>query len=428
MLDSHAIARTDTFTFTAAGRPWLNQQWLSQLILAVTYKLGGWMALAGLRSLFTAVALALVYLACRARGASIRRAAALATATGLLLLAGFKLRPQLLGFVCFALTIWLLASRRAHPIRAWLTVPVIAFWANVHGTFFLGPALIGLAWLEDVLARDRRALRLVLVGLAALAATLANPYGATVWSYAAQLSTNPAVRGLVLEWQRTSIDSYSGAIFFASVVGVAVVIARGPGRPAFPALIALLCWFVLGLTSVRAVYWWGLAMPVTLAGIQPVRDHDPTAEPSNAANTVIAAVLCLTFLVAFARWLPFRESVPERLLSHAPAGITRALRETVAPGERLFNAQAWGSWFELALPSNPVAVDSRIELIPAGSWSLYGNVSRGREGWQQTLDTWRVRVVALSRVQNSALFPHIERDPGWNLSYRDLDGAIFIRR
>jgi hypothetical protein len=105
-----------------------------------------------------------------------------------------------------------------------------------------------------------------------------------------------------------------------------------------------------------------------------------------------------------------------------------ALRTTLAPAERVFNAQAWGSWFEYALPDNPVVVDSRIELIPAAAWQKYADISRGRPGWQQLLDDWHVRVLALSPLQQSALLERISADSTWRLAYRDDDGSVFVRR
>lgn len=42
MLASHAVASTDTFTFTQAGQPWLNQQWGAQVLLAAIDGAGGW--------------------------------------------------------------------------------------------------------------------------------------------------------------------------------------------------------------------------------------------------------------------------------------------------------------------------------------------------------------------------------------------------
>jgi hypothetical protein len=429
MLDAGALLRTDPFTFTAFGAEWVDQQWLSQVILARLFRSGGWLALALVRATLSAVVLASLFAACRARGAAIRRAAWLTIAGASLLLPTLQLRPQLFGLACFGLTLSLLAARRTHPARIWWIVPVVMFWANLHGTFFLAVGLIGLAWLEDVQQQQPSATRLIALGLAVIAASFVNPFGIHVWSYVWELSSNPSVRGMVTEWQPTSIDSYSGAVFLVSVPVVALLLSRAQALR-WPVLLALASFGLIGLLSVRGVYWWAMVAPVMLAGTSVGRDPEARIDPIHRINQAIIATLAIALLAMLGRWVPYRaaEPVPGALVSDAPLGITRALAATLRPGERVFNAQAWGSWFEYALPDHPVAVDSRIEVIPADVWKRYADVSNGREGWQNILDQWQVRVVALYPAQQGELLARISRDAGWNLLYRDDDGAVFIRR
>ncbi len=50
ILTNRAVPAVDTWTFTAAGLPWVDQQWGAQLVLALTERLGGWTGLAILRA------------------------------------------------------------------------------------------------------------------------------------------------------------------------------------------------------------------------------------------------------------------------------------------------------------------------------------------------------------------------------------------
>ena len=91
-------------------------------------------------------------------------------------------------------------------------------------------------------------------------------------------------------------------------------------------------------------------------------------------------------------WRPStRDRAPAGVVGDAPPGITAALRELGRPGDRLFNPQPWGSWFEFALPDLPVAIDSRIEFFPAAVWDAYEDVVAGVEGWAGQLAAWGVR-------------------------------------
>jgi hypothetical protein len=433
MLDSRHLLRTDVLTFSAAGDPWLNQQWGAQLVFAGVFRGGGWFALAALRSLLAAAALGLVFLACRGAGAPRRLAAWLTLASALVVLGSLQLRAQLLGIVCFAALLWLVATRRTSPARLWLAVPVTLLWANVHGSFFLAPLVLGLAWIDDRVSRDEGGRRVLLVGLATLAVTLVNPFGFRVWSYVWDVSTNPLIRSRVQEWKPPSLGVYTGAAFFASVLAVAVYLARRGRAADWPSLLTLGVFAVLGLTSIRATAWWGMVAPVVVAGLEAgqARDvvgRDDRPDPASAVNLVLVGVLLLIAIAGLARWLPYTGSVPAgSLVEHAPLALTDRLERELEPEQRFFNAQEWGSWFELALPDNPVFVDSRWEVIPERAWDDYDAVSRGRQGWQDVLEQWGISVVAISRDQQDDLLPLISADPGWQRVYQDEDGAIFVR-
>jgi hypothetical protein len=431
MLHTRAILRTDVFTAAAYGKPWLNQQWLAQIVLATWFQLGGWFGLVVLRALLMGMVLAFVFLACRAAGAGTKRAALLTLAAGVLLPAGFQLRPQLLGMLCFAATAWLVARRHRHPLGVWVVIPITVLWANMHGSFFMAPLLLGLAWVEDRWVRGRGARTLLLAGLGSLLATTVNPFGYRVWSYAAGLATDPVIRRTIAEWQPPTIETYTGVAFFLSVLGVAALLIARVRRPVpWRSLLPLAVFLAIGLIAMRGVYWWAMVAPIVLSGVlvegpAPAQRRDP----AGPVNTTIVGLLAVAVLGILLQWAPYSGQVmpdPNRL-SFAPAGITRELRGVLRPGELMFEAQGWGSWLELEFPQNRVVVDSRIEVLPQNVWWKYYAVSRGVEGWQATLDSWHVDVAVLARDEQPDLIPKMEADPGWQLVYEDADGLIFRR-
>src|SRR5204862_2173112 len=115
MLETHHLLRTDPFTFTAAGQPWLDQQWLGQILLNLFHTAGGWTTLALLRAAMVGGTFWLVYRSCREAGASVRGASALGLASFAVAAEGLGLRPQLIGMLLFALTAWIVTGRAAHP-------------------------------------------------------------------------------------------------------------------------------------------------------------------------------------------------------------------------------------------------------------------------------------------------------------------------
>ncbi len=429
IVSTHSLLRTDPFTFTAAGLPWLNQQWGAEILLHTAFQAAGWLGLAVLRGGLAAGALGFVYLACRQGGADRRRAAWLTLGSFTLAFAGLQLRPQAFGMVCFAATLWLVAGRERHPGRLWLVLPVTVAWANLHGSFFLGPLVLGLAWVDDRVHRAPGARRTLAAASGALFATIVTPFGPRVWSYVVSLYTNPVIRHQITEWRPTGFTSSTGVIFFLSVATAGAWLLRRGGDLPWPSYLMLAVFLAIGVSSARGVYWWGFCLPVVLARVPASRARRVRADPVNPLNTALVALIASVAATAFVPWLSHGDQAQpgSRFLSYAPAGITSELHRILEPGERLYAAQVWGSWFELALPDNPVAVDSRIEIVPRTVWDLNGRVSNAEEGWQAILDRWSVRVVALLPWQDSALIRAMKTDPLWTLAYEDADGFVFVR-
>ena len=188
MLATGAIPAQDTWTFTVAGTPWFDQQWGAQLILRLVEQLGGWTGLALVRAGLTATIVGSVFYVARRRGLDARTSALLTLAAFLVAAPAMALRPQLFGLVLFALLLVVIELRHKRPRVLWLAPVIVAVWANVHGSFFIGPLSLGLAWLADVGQRSGTARRtLAAAALSAVAACI-TPYGPAVWVYAVGLS------------------------------------------------------------------------------------------------------------------------------------------------------------------------------------------------------------------------------------------------
>jgi hypothetical protein len=421
MWRSHALVRVDAFTFTASGRPWLDQQWLAQLVLSAAFHAAGWNGLVVLRSLLIGATFALVFLACRQRGAGRRAAALLALASFGGAILGLALRPQLFAFALFAFVAWAIASRDSHPGRLLLVPVAVAIWANVHGSFFLGPLLIGLAWIED--ARGPRN-RLLAVGAASLLATLINPVGAGVWSYVVSISTNPAITNGITEWAPPTIHDVAGCAFFGSAASIAAFLARRRDPAPWPMLVTLGVFFAIGLQSGRGMFWWDLAAPVAIAPFFPRGRRD-----TELARPVPSVLVCAAIAFIAVAFLPWWRSSSSQvvLLDGAPPGLTAALERVGSPGARVFAAQRLGSWIEWASPRTPVFVDSRIELFTRREWADYDAISNAVEAWRSILDRYGVDVIVAVPDQQAGLLARLPADPEWRLAYRDPDGAIYVR-
>jgi hypothetical protein len=426
MLTSHSLLDVDTFTYTVRGQPWLNQQWLAQIVLGFLFRGGGWAAISFARGGLLALTVFLLYRSCRAVGARPRTAALLTIAGWFVTIEILPmLRPQQFGFALFALCVWALTTRREHPRRVWLLPLAVIPWANVHGSFPLALVLLGFAYVED--CRDRRAARrVVLAAGACVLASFANPYGVRVWSYVVDLSTHPVVSHRVAEWGPPSIHTPTGLLFFLSLFGVFIFAARRRPVPWLP-LILLFVFAALALLAIRGVAWWGLIAPVVVAGV--IRDEakarDPDRSPINLA--VISLLIVLVAFSPVVRRGTDPASGAPALLSFAPESLVAAAREAAPQGGNVFVSQLYASWSEFSAQDLAVAVDSRIEIFPESVWQDYFAISNGREGWESLLDRWKVHVLVLNPDQAEGLLQVIGDHSEWKLAASNEMGSVYVR-
>ena len=442
ILDGNGIPAVDSWTFTAAGTAWLDQQWGAQAILAVVYRAAGWTGLAILRAALVGLIFGLLLVAIRVRQPrlGVRVGAWLTLGAFVVAAPALALRPQLLAMVCFALTLALLAGRRARPRLVWLVPLVTIAWANLHGSFVLAPVLVGLAWLEDLGERAPRADGTFLASLTTSVATLVTPFGLEAWRYAAGLAADAEVRSRVSEWQPTLPTTVPGLLFWASVIAVGVIVValvrRRLSLP-WPAALTLLAFAALGAVTGRGVAWWPAIATATVAGLLPnggpARTSDRTAERRPPRGSRLNALVALALVAAAAAALPIWRPVdlatgaPRGLLAYAPAGITASLRATAGPDDRVWNPQVWGSWFEHAVPEPRYAFDSRIELISSATWGAGDRVLGAIGDWSGLLEQYGVTIVVVEGDSDGSLAKALAGDSRWRLEYADNDGSIWRR-
>jgi MFS family permease len=433
ILTTRAIPAVDTWTFTAAGLPWVDQQWGAQAILAAIYGLGGWTGLVVSRAALVGVIFGCLFVIARRRGLGPRRGAWLTLVAFAVSAVALALRPQLLGMALFAIVLLLIVDRRAHPGRLWVIPLVMLVWANVHGSFFLGPLVLGLAWLEDAVDRDPGANRVLLVAIASALVACITPFGPAVWAYAVGLSVNPQVTERITEWQPTSLRTVPGLLFFGSALAVVALIARRGSMTSWPRLAWLGAFFLIGAYAIRGVAWWPLAAVPAVAGALLTEPEAPAVAREDPPlirrlNAILATAIVLVGIALLPIWRPIDPGLqaPAGVVGNAPPGITAFLRDTAEPGDRVFDPQPWGSWFEFSLPHLAVALDSRIELFPETVWADYEGVIAGRDGWEDRLESWGVTVIVAAGEGQDAFVERLER-AGWVAQYDDADGVVLRR-
>jgi hypothetical protein len=434
----HGIPHWNVVTVVAHGAPWIDQQWLAQVIYYGAWAAGGYPAVALLSSLVLTSGFAVLALAMRSRGVPPARMFAWTCAAIIVYLGNIVIRAQSFAYPLFALTLWLVvADSRAPRLRArtWLVLPVLVLWANTHGSVLIGAAMVALyAGYRAVAVRrggQRALLGYLALGAASALSVLCTPYGTGVIGYYKSVNlVAPALSHYVTEWQRPNplylVSMGFFALLTATVIAVAVAWRRSTRPDPVLAAIALGL-LVLALTAIRNQAFFAFAGSLLAADTLARSNAGRAPALSRAFSRATAAVLAVAALIgigliAAEPGSKFESLVPVRAIGAATALAARH------PGARIL-ADEWSSPAMLWLHPTTfgrVAYDARLEQYSVAQLRAYATfLSARRPGWQRLMRGYDLVVV--NRKQHQWLGTALTRLPGWRVVYSGSDGLVLER-
>ena len=187
MVETRSFPTTDPFSATAHGAEWLNHAWGFELLAYGVYAFAGTTGIILLQGLAASATFGVLYGLLRREGVGRGWSFALLSLGALATHGFWSPRPQLVTYLFLAVFARILADYQAgRQNRLWWLPVLTAVWANLHGGFLAGPALVALCaageligWaLGDDTGRDgglARARGLTLWFAASVVASLANP-------------------------------------------------------------------------------------------------------------------------------------------------------------------------------------------------------------------------------------------------------------
>lgn len=439
------IPTTDFLTFTRAGQPWLNQGWLMQVVLYLFYQAGDLPLVIFLHAITVTAGYVLVARACLASPYVGARAAAMATLCAAAF--GFwnwNVRPQSASFLCFGLLVYSIERHRHRGGRVvWIWPVLFALWANLHGAFVFGLALLGIYVItrvaEDAISRRRlnsETLRALIAGSAALLATALNPAGPLgIANYVLGFFGSKTTVNSNIEFQALGIREIDGAIFAGLMVGFIILTAYRRTRLPWYQLIVLVLFGLGSLYTRRVLPWFGMAVaPVfalALSANQEMIAESRSVRPGKPLlNCMMAAILFATVLL-FLPWFRPILSTSISLPPYAYAATTPTRAAEVVcqlrPDTRLFNNQAYGSYLAWTCPTMPTFIDTRVELYPTAQWRDYLRIGNALHDWNARLREYGINTLFVQKESESELIAAAKASGQWTTLYED-DYAVVMQR
>lgn len=427
MIDHRQVLDFDPFSHTRAGAPWTTHEWLTETLMAATYRVAGW---SGLMIASAALASACVYILVQFAGRSLRGLPILLALTlGLSLVSPhYLVRPHL--FALPLLCVWTVAlvtarnENRAPPL---LLLPAMALWANMHGSFFLGLCLIGPFALEALIEaapenRRRTFLEWGGFGLGAALAALATPHGIGGLIFPVKLIMMPGITG-IMEWAPADFSALApleitllATMFLLFRFGVVVPVFR---------LLLLLGLLHLTLAHQRYEIVLGVVGVILLAGpaaaaLAARAGRAETSRPGRASPLLLGvATIAATLAVSLRLAIP----APEAGARHMPVEALAAVPDEIAalPVLNDYGAGGYLIW-------NGVRpfIDGRADMYgPEFLRRYFAIMNSGGAELDAALSEYDIRWTLLR--SGSAAAGAIDRTPGWTRLFDDGEFSVHVR-
>jgi hypothetical protein len=455
ILKNKAIPRYDIFSYTVSNKPWINHEWLSQIIFYQIYSKFGPNGLITLRVfIISGVFLLLFFLGYKKENYII---------VTLLLLAvlfsseaRFMLRPGL--FTLFFTAIFLFILNKYRDTKFLYVLPFIQLlWINMHGYCLIGVFAIVAYIIDEIIKKRFVSFRLLSVGLLIIAAPFINPNGwkgfmypfATLFSFTGEsriffrqiLELQPLVSGCRIHLPHLIIPWFKIIIFISALSFLINFRKLNIGNFAL-----YIIFLAIALKTNRNVALFSIiAYSGMILNFNDIHDTSRNFTGFKKIENIVKGMLAIA-LIAFMSFAVFRNftneyySFKEKRFKKfyfglgsigCPEEAVDFIAENKIKGNILhdFNCGAYLIW--RLFPWKRVFIDGRTELYGPEFFEKYQKTFSSIEEIRKAVSRYNINCILVSYVFDIPVpvkvLKFLNKDKEWALVYVDNLAAIFVK-
>jgi hypothetical protein len=433
ILKTHHWPTVDSYSFTAAGTPWIAYEWLGEVALAGVAKMGGLFAMAAFRFFLAAVVLLALYYLGTLRSRNCKAGFIPAALLCSLVLLSFTLRPQMFGYLFLVITLIVLEKFRqgvAWPL--WLLPPMFLLWVNTHGSFIVGIAVVAIyllsgLWafqLGDVEAVEwtrKQRFQLELALLLCIAVLSITPYGVQLALYPFDMMfRQPLNISWITEWNVMPFDQVGGKLFLGTVAVAVAAQVLFRFRWRLEEMLLVFAGTLMACLHVRMLLIF-IPFFVPVFATMAARWLPPYDRAKE--HYVLNVVLISSLTAAIIYYWPSRASIEKSVNANFPVSAVAYVDSHGVPTPMLAN---YGFGGFLLSTGHPVFIDGRGDLYErAGVLSDFITLTQLKPGAFKVFDKYGVRSCLL--LAQEPLSVVLGNSPAWRKVYTDDTAAVFVR-
>jgi len=436
LLESHRFIRTDMYSFTVLGQPWMNHEWLAEIPYYLAWKAWGLQGIFLLMlCLIESILMGVFWLASMACG-NVKAAFVASWVAILLATVSFGPRTLLFGWLFLILllaALWRFKEQGKDHL-GWLPL-LFLVWVNTHGSWLIGMMVLGIYFVGGLLPSSLGMLsvtrwspsqlrKLVKVTALSVAALFVNPYGYRLVMYPFDLAFRQNLNiSNVEEWASIDFHSPRGKILIAVILVMLLATMWRHQRWR----VEWFCLFCLGLymsvTYMRFLFLAGILFTPLLAQrldfLPPYRrDQDKPW-----LNALLMVGMIVSIVLRFPSVPRLEEDIARYYPSNKAIGaLQSAVRQQPGP---VLNDYLWGGYMIWNSRDIPVFIDSRVDVFEYhGVVREFMNLANLHDPLER-LDQRRIRYVFLS--SDSPVTYLLKQVPTWKVRYSDDVATLFER-
>jgi hypothetical protein len=443
ILQNHQIPFFDYFSFTAYGKPWIAHEWLSEVLLYSTYRLGGVLLTQIIFSLFTLAAFGLSI--ARANNRTNVYAMGFATLLGVILSTPVLwARPQIFSLLYFSIFLFLLNNYvQSSKLQYMIPLPILTIlWVNQHGAFIIGLGLISIFIFGLIIDRlvtgsrnrsfskplfSRQIIMLSGLLLICLFASLINPNGYKMLLYPFTTINDPSLQAFNQEWASPNFHERTWiplAVMVLSLIGFGL-----KAKKEISTVNILLCviFSYLALMAVKQIAFFAVvSIPILSDLLSEVFPFKEKSQKSKVLLYVVSMLSTASLLaIGVYQLINLEQKQTEFMTKSFPIEAVRYIKENGITG-KTFNSYNWGGYLIWNMyPQYKVYIDGRCDMYGANFVTRYVDIYVTKPGWQKALQTDDIEYVLIE--PNTYLAYALQDSTEWKTIYSDDVSILFER-
>lgn len=350
------IPQTDPFSYTMPSYPFVDHEWLTNILLFIGHERIGWIGLVIIFSLITLLAV-LIVLRFDVKNRFFVLPFILSSGV---IFAFVGIRPQIISWLFFSVLTFLFLNKKAwQKYRIFLPL-FFLLWANLHGGFILGLFIFSIFIAIEIYQEKKiNPTNFAILGLS-FSLTFLNPYGLNLHREVLISIFDSSLRFSIQEWMPT-VFSYS-PIVWIYIPASLMLLYKYKKSFSFFEKITYFFLFAGALSSVRNLPLWAIfASPILFKSLksfsEEVKKYKFGLERFNKAHIFLLGLAIFALIFPIIIDLPGLSGISER--NFYPEKAVGFLKKNPSNGQ-ILSEYGWGGYLIWKMPSKKVFIDGRM--------------------------------------------------------------------